>query len=322
MVWEDLLQAEDERLVAPWVGGRALRTFERSWKLNGKLPPEHGWHEFRLAGRKARWVGLAAETPSEALQGAVKGYLVGDRLVPDNIRVETDPTVLVDASERIHLIEPGLGRFVRVSAGRFCEDGPLIFQTQEFPLGPEDAVLQAYFDEKKSVDDVADVAPALDAAFRFECWQRAEAERRRREEQERREAEERERQLEERREEIRTQLGDAEGRRAVAAVDFDEGARAALAIGGAELLDARPSFQPNEMVVQYRLDRRRYECTCDRWTLRIIDAGVCLTAHGGEQAGDFEYGVKGDTFFTLESLPSVIREADREGKLVVWRHAD
>jgi hypothetical protein len=32
--------------------------------------------------------------------------------------------------------------------------------------------------------------------------------------------------------------------------------------------------------------------------------------------------VKGDTRFTLESLPTVVGEAIRTGKLVVYRHVD
>jgi hypothetical protein len=54
--------------------------------------------------------------------------------------------------------------------------------------------------------------------------------------------------------------------------------------------------------------------------LRIIDSGICLTAHYDDP--EFEAGTKGDGFFTLESLPSVIREAQRDGKLVVYRHVD
>ena len=184
MVWRDLLQQKDEVLTSPWVGGRSLRSRGRTWTIRGKLPKEHGWHEFSLDGRKARWAGEAPETPSEALQDSVMGYLVGDRLVPDGVRVEAKPDKLVQSSERVHLIELGLDRFVRVSAGRPCEDGPLIYKGQEFPLGPEDEVLQAFLDAKKNTKHIAGVAPALDVAFRFETWRRVEAERNRREERE------------------------------------------------------------------------------------------------------------------------------------------
>jgi hypothetical protein len=242
------------------------------------------------------------------------GYLVGDRLVPDQVRVETNPSRLAACTERVHLIEPGLGRFVRASVGRAHEGGPLIYQSQGMPLGPEESVLQAFFDQKTSVDDVPGVVPALDVAFRFETWQRAETERRRREEQARREIEEQERLRQERMVQVREQMGTGLGRREMALVDFAEAARAALAMGGAEYLDHRHSYNRDEMVVQFRLDRRRYECTCDARTLRIIDAGICLTSH--------TTGEKGDDRFTLESIPSVILEAIALDKLVVWRHLD
>jgi hypothetical protein len=45
--------------------------------------------------------------------------------------------------------------------------------------------------------------------------------------------------------------------------------------------------------------------------MHIVDAGICLDDHRG---------TKGDTRFTLESLPAVVGEAIRGGKLVVWRH--
>jgi hypothetical protein len=66
------------------------------------------------------------------------------------------------------------------------------------------------------------------------------------------------------------------------------------------------------VVVRFRLDHRAFECTCEERTLRIIDAGICLVDHATNE--------KGDTYFTLESLPGVIGEANREGKLVVFRH--
>jgi class 3 adenylate cyclase len=87
--------------------------------------------------------------------------------------------------------------------------------------------------------------------------------------------------------------------------------RAALAVGGAKLLDVRNSHVRGEHIVRYRLDRRRFECVCDE-RLHIIDSGICLRdEHTGEQ---------GDRRFTLESLPAVVRQAEREGRLVIFRH--
>ena len=60
MTWRDLLQTNDETIVAPWIGGRSLRVGARSWSIEGDLPPEQGWYEFRPAGRKARVPGLVS----------------------------------------------------------------------------------------------------------------------------------------------------------------------------------------------------------------------------------------------------------------------
>jgi len=243
----------------------------------------------------------------------VRGYLVGDHIVPDHVHVDPDPSKILGFSEPVALLDPGLDRFVRVVAGRPFEDGPLVFKTQDFPLGPEDAVLQAYFDRKPSVGDIPNVLPALDAAFRMESWMRAETERRRAEMERQRAEEEARRQAEERRAQIAQQLGTGEGRRAMAQIDFPQAARAALALGGAEYLDHKQGFAPGEMVVTFRLARRQYVCTCDRTSLRIINAGICLVDH--------RTGERGDTRFTLESLPAVILAADRDRVLVVNRHA-
>jgi hypothetical protein len=93
--------------------------------------------------------------------------------------------------------------------------------------------------------------------------------------------------------------------------DFGEAARAALAVGGATYLDHRPAYR-GEMAVRFRFIGRRFECTCDQRTLRIIDSGICLQDH--------DTGDRGDHLLTLESLPGTIMQADREGKLVVFRH--
>jgi hypothetical protein len=183
------------------------------------------------------------------------------------------------------------------------------------PLGPEDDVHGAFFNQASSVDRIKNVSPALDAAFRLESYQRAQAEKRRLVLEQRRKEEEALLELEERRNILVRKLGDGEGRRELARLDFDTAARAALAVGGAEFLDSR-KIRSNrngtgEWAVKYRLDGRRFECVCDE-TLHLIDAGICLTSN--------ETGEKGDTFFTLESIPSVIREAIADDKLVVYRH--
>jgi len=313
MTWRNLLSKNDERLTLPWVGGRTLRQGMRAWSIEGRLPAEYGWHEFKLENRTARWAHRTSKVEG-VLSAKLRGFLVGTRFIRDDARVELDPAQIFAASEEVFLIDDGLDRFVPVTVGRTCEDGPLIYDGMAMPLGVESDVLTAFLDKLPNVDHVKGIPPALDAAFRMEVRQREEAERRRAEIERLRREEEARLAKEERRQQLAAQLGDAVGRRAMAAIDFGEAARAALAVGGAELLDHRRAARRGEIAVRFRLNRRRYECVCDERTLQIIDAGICLIDH--------DTGEKGDTFFTLESLPPVILQAEREGVLHVFRHVD
>jgi len=311
MGWRDLLQVQDETLVSPWVGGRSLRTYDRVWAIERSLPKEFGWYRFTLSGRKAR-LGEAVEPTPEALKGVACGFLVGDRFIPEDCASTTRDVSQLSDFEPVHLVELGLPRFVRITVGRFYEGAPLIYRGLEMPLGPEDEVQTAFLDEAGAVDHIAGVVPALDIAFRIETWHREEARKARLEADRQRRLEDARRAQQERRQQIVERLGDGAGRREMALLDFEEAARAALVIGGATLLDQRPSNNLGEMVVQFRLDNRRFECVCDKHTLRIIDAGICLT--------DERTGRRDDSLLTLESLPGVILEAVRMGVLVIFRH--
>lgn len=321
MGWRDHLQdtTKLDLRVLPWAGGRTLAIGERSWTIHGDLPPEHMWAVFDLRTNGKAYYQCPKGDNMDfkgKLDHVVKGYLVGDRIVPDESRSSPSPEEIGLLAETVFLLDPGLPRFARVAAGRLAEGTQLIFKGQEFPLGPEDDVLQAFY-EGRDIDDVKYVTPALEAAFKMEVYQREQA-RKRREEAERRRREEEERiRKEEERRKLVNKLGDGAGRREMAKVDFEAAARAALTVGGAELLDHRPGPVKGEHVVTFRHLRRRFECVCDG-QLRIVDAGICLRA---ETARDgFRAGTVGDTFFSLESLPSVIKEAETLGRLVVFRH--
>lgn len=311
MGWRELLQKPGERVVLPWLYGRSLRSHDQLWTILGPLPPEEGWYTFELWGREAELVGPAEPKP-EILVWPQSGYLVGNRFLADGVGVlSLNLEHLPHCGERVHLVEAGLDRFARITTGLVHEIMPRIYIAQAMPLGPEEEVLQAYLDGQESVAGIKGVTPALDLSFRVEVFHRKEVEKRRAEAEKRRREEEERLAREARRKELAEKLGDGAGRRAMAAVDFEEAARAALAVGGAELLDTRKG-QRGERVVRYRLDRQRYECVCNERTLQIIDSGICLTDH--------DTGEKGDTYFTLESLPSVVRQANNGGRLVVYRH--
>ena len=314
-LWQTLLQAADETVTLRWTGGRELSSKSITWEIVGKLPGEFGWYTFKLNGRKA-FEPTAAEPVYEFIPEprSLKGYLVGDRLVVDGARVHLDPQNIAKCSETVFLLEEGLDRFARIAAGRIYENGPLIFKRIDMPLGVEDDVLNALLDNRASIDHIKGVPVALDAAFRMEVWQREQAEIRRSElarlhaeEDARLRAEEERRQHEARRRELIERLGDSATRRQMVNVDFGEAARASLAVANAEYLDHRASNRRGETVVRFRVDGRRFECVCDQ-RLRIVDAGICLAG--------------ADRECTLESLPSVIREAIREGLLVIYRHVD
>ncbi|GAG39310.1 unnamed protein product, partial [marine sediment metagenome] len=242
----------------PWTGGRSLHSASRKYKLE-KRPRDFGWYTFDLEGNKAKGPKPADPAP-EFLKSSVKGYLVGDRLVPDDTRIDPDPKKIVEYSEKVFLLPEELDRFSRVRAGRIYPEGPLIFLEQEFPLGPEDEVMEAFLDNKISTFGIRSVVPALDAAFRMEVYQRQQAELRRQEIIRRRAEEEARRAKAERRKELLEKLGDGEGRRAMArAGDFTEAAKAALTVGGAQYLDHR-RVRNGEFAVKYRVDGQRLEC--------------------------------------------------------------
>jgi hypothetical protein len=245
-------------------------------------------------------------------QKVLKGYLVGDRFIPDDARVVPDPDKLVEQTCQVYCVELGLERFARAMVVR-NRHGRLVYMSQEFPQGPEAEVLEAYQDRAVSVTHIKDVTPPLDLAFRWISRQRELVEERRRELERVRAEERRERERQERIKQAMECAGTSVGRRNLAQHDFGTAAMEALKVSGAEFLDARPGFSEKEVVVQYRFRNRRFECVVDRATLRVIDSGICLTDH--------DTGEKGDTWLTLESLPGVVGEAIDLNKLVVYRHA-
>jgi hypothetical protein len=311
MLWNQLLSQQEE-VVLPWMGGQTIHSAQRRFNLS-TLPPEHGWHRFQVDGsRRAQWV-AADLAPFDMEQGAalVRGYCIGDRVLSDDVAVTADMQAAFAQSEKVWLMDPSLERFARVLAMRH-RDGRLLYLRQEFPLGPEPYVQEAWQDRLPSVAQIPHVTPALDLAFRWLTRQREVADARR-EALERRERAEAEAQA--RRDAAKLLLHDAirsgEARRRLK--DFPAAARAALAVSGAELLDHRQALAKGEMIVQFRFQARRFECVVAEKSLQIIDAGICLVDHSTDE--------RGDSYFTLESLPAVIHEAMRRGVLVVFRHA-
>lgn len=320
MSWRELLEPFERYVVLPWVGANtiALPTTHQTWYLEGNRPPEYGWHVWKVAGRIARWHRVATDDEREDFK-PLYGYLVGDRFILESAFTWNVKTAIELNDEhralamlaKTYCIEPGLDHFTRVSVGELV-GGRLVFLQREMPAGAEDDVRQAFLDRAPNVDHVKHVHPALNLAFIWATRQRAEADERRRELERKRREEEERLALEAKREELRAKLGDGAGRRELAKVDFFTAAEAALAVGGAALLDVRPSTEKVlEHIVRFRFANQRFECVCNQ-TMQIVDAGICLHDHRRD--------IKGDTWLTLESLPGVIQQAIDEHRLVKWRH--
>lgn len=312
MAWQDLLAEDNSTVTAPWLGGRTIYANGRTFRIKGNLPREFGWYSFNQSGPRNVTLNEVAEPEMfwEDDHEKVVGYLIGDRLVPDNAGFEIDPADIYRHGVKVYLIEPGLDMFTRALVV-FYEKNKYIYVRPEFPLGPEPLVLNAYDDRAESISDIPEVVPSLDLSFRHEVWRREQIEERRRELERIRLEEERARAEQERRERIMRQVGTGEGRRELARVDFAAACRASLAQSGAEYLGHNATRNSNETAVRYRFRNQRLECVINNETLRVVDAGICLSAGG----------VRGDRFFTLESLPVVVGEAIDRGLLHVYRYA-
>ena len=290
MAWQRYVGAS-ETGVFPWYGQRSLCRDGRLWRV-ADAPIEEGWYTFRLSSRREAFVIAPAAAAPNLWGRSTKGFIVGDRLVAGaNGQLGG---MRLDEAPRVQLLEV-VDRFMPISVVT-VESVP-VFAGPAIPEGPEFEVARAFEDHAASTVGIRGVTPALDLAFRMETQLRAEtAARRARLEQARRIAA------------ISMGLGDGASRRELAAVDFAAAARQALAVGGAVYLDHQPAPAANEMRLRYRVGFRRLECVVDL-DLNIVEAGICLS--DGDDDGN-------DGRFTLESLPSVIREATQRGVLHVF----
>lgn len=334
MGWQDLIQKTEE-VSLPWLGGREITAGTRRFTIDGKLPREQGWYRFALGGsQKARYVGPGEFDPAfEEGRPKVSGYVAGGRLIPDTIALVPEIAHIPLHTRPIYMLEP-MDRFSRVVTVEFADR--LVYVRPDFPLGPEAQVQEAYEDRKTSIRDIPGVTLALELAFRFESWVRAEAERAVLEEEERQLREQRAREEEERRaaterelERLRAQRAEQDAARlAQQEREYAEqmrrlgqtinaarwrdpvARRAALALShsGAQLLDCI-NAQRGLYEVRFLYEARRFSCIVTPGNLGIVEAGICLTSGG----------VRGDSLFTLESLPAVIREAIQTNRLVLTR---
>lgn len=329
-----------ESAVLPYLGGPTVEAPARRLRLGE--PTEPGWWCFEVKGRTAVARERAEPHGLEA-RPRVRGHLWGGRLVREGA-----------VAEPLHLLpEEEPARFAPVQARRWY-DGSLVFESVDFESEAEECVRRA-LEEGQSLSGLKGVAASLRAAFGYgvlevasqalgirfapaevrgqvlavaeggravaearlrrlaaereahlralelkrralEAVARAQAQR---EEAERRRLEEAAR-LEAELSRLRSRLG---GRRPEQA-QGQERVEQALESAGARLLHTR-RLGHGWLEVAFCFVGERFVCVVDGRTLQVVDAGICLAG--------------ADREVTLESLPSVIREAVDTDRLVITR---
>jgi len=312
-----------ESEVLPYFGGASVDAASR--RLRVSTPPAPGWWRFDVQGRTA-----TAREPAEprGLDGLplVRGHLWGTRLVREGAVAE--PVQLLPEEEP--------PRFSPVRVRRW-HDGTLVFEGLDFE-GEAEGTVRLMLEEERTLAEVKAVPASLRAAFGYAVLEAAS----------------RVLGIRFSAPEVRGQvLAVAEGGRAVAearlralAAEREAHVRAVEARLRVEESEARPRAELSRLRVQprplerqaqgmarvervleaaggrllatRRLGNERLEVTfgfmgerfisiVEADSLRVVDAGICLAG--------------ADREVTLESLPSVIREAIEDDVLVITRHA-
>ncbi len=330
MDYRKFLGKEEER-VLPYLGGSFLHAADRRLRLATE-PAAPGWYRFRIKGRDATPMGPAEPEGLEALT-TVRGHLVGERLVREGSIAER---VLFLPAEEPPRLSP--------CRARRWHSGELLFDLIDFESEAEEAVRRA-LEEGTSLAQIKGVPATLRAAFAYAVMEaesrrlnipavpaemrphlakvaelgRPEAERALRALAAERVLAEREmRELRQRRDLVfRAQQAVEEQQRRAAqrgrqgrGGEPDAVARAEMALesAGARMRSARGLGNGNLEVIFTFMDER-FISVVNMATLQVVDSGICL-GHPPR-----------DDLVTLESLPSVIKEAIDTDRLVILRHA-
>ena len=331
MDYRKFLGKEEER-VLPYLGGAFLHAADRRLRLATE-PPAPGWYRFRVKGREATPLGPADPEALETLP-SVRGHLVGERLVREG-----------SIAQHVHFLPEEEPPRLSPCRARRWHSGELVFDSLDFESEAEEAVRRA-LEEDASLAAVKGVPATLRAAFAYavlEAQSRrlgipaAPAELRPHlgavAEQGRPEAERALRALAAERVLAAREMAELRMRRDIAdrarqhveaqaaphveqagrprrGGEADALARAELALeaAGARMRSARVLGNGNLEVIFTFMDER-FISVVSMATLQVVDSGICL----GHPPSD--------RLVTLESLPSVIKEAIDTGRLVILRHA-
>ena len=330
MDYRKFLGKEEER-VLPYLGGAFLHAKDRRLRLAAE-PAAPGWYRFRIKGREATPLGPAEPDALDTLP-AVRGHLVGERLVREGSIAER---VLFLPAEEPPQLSP--------CRARRWHSGELLFEMIDFESEAEEAVRRA-LEEDTALAPIKGVPATLRAAFAYAVFEaesrrigipavpaeqrphlakvaelgRPEAERALRALAAERVLAEREmRELHQRRDLVQRAQQAVEEQQQRAAQhgrqrrggEADAIARAELALdaAGARMRSARGLGNGNLEVIFTFMDER-FISVVNTATLQVVDSGICL-GHPPR-----------DELVTLESLPSVIKEAIDTDRLVILRHA-
>ena len=319
-----------ESAVLPYFGGASVDAPSR--RLRVSTAPAPGWWRFDVQGRTA-----TAREPAEpeGLDGLplVRGHLWGSRLVREGAVAE--PVQLLPEEEP--------PRFSPVRARRW-HDGTLVFEGLDFE-GEAEGAARLMLEEGRTLAEVKGVPASLRAAFGYGVLEgasralgirfspaevrgqvlsvaeegRPTAEARLRALVAEREAHVRalearlrawedQRRHEEETARLQAELARLQSRphhprrQATGAVRVEQ----ALEAAGARLRDMR-RLGNERLEVTFSFMGERFITIVEADSLRVVDAGICLAG--------------ADREVTLESLPSVIREAIDDDVLVITRHA-
>lgn len=311
MSWRKFV-GEKQSLVLPYFGGATVTAEGRRLRVPAEVPA--GWWRFDVTGRVAT-AAEPAEPPDLSALSRERGHFARGWLFLGGAR-----------EERVRLLPAEEPPLLSPISTRRWHSGDLLFENLEFETEAEELARRA-LEERRPLAGVKGVGASLRAAYGFalttivstelgiaisprELHGKALslAERGTEAAVEQLRALEAERALERVRLEAwqRTRHHPAVTvqRRAAERSPEDRVFRA-LDVAGATLLSQR-DLGNGSLEVTFSFWGERFISVVDARTLQVYDAGICLS---GE-----------DRLVTLESLPSVIREAIDTSRLVITRH--
>lgn len=311
MDYRKFLQRSEER-VLPYFGGTGVQDVGRRLTVMEVMAP--GWYLTRIEGRAATLLG-PADPPDLSASPCVRGHFALGWLFRGGREID-----------RIELLpEEELAPLTPLVTRRW-HSGELLFESSDFEGEAEEEARRA-LEDRRSLAQLSGVAASLRAAFGFALSAHVAAERQLR-------ISPREvmgsvlsiaasgvpavtallDRIAEARELERVRLEAWQRSEGLfvphaappepAPQGTSERVARALERAEASLLSQR-SLGIGQLEVAYRFMGQRFISVVDERTLRVIDAGICLSGHDGD--------------LTLESLPGVIREGYETDQLNITR---